>query len=620
MFKKNSVQIPGNQLLSNFNLIVLILITAVVSWFFYSAVHSIRFCADYGVHIIMGAHFDFSNSLYYWGQDRLGSIQPMLVWFLSKLFPINYFFVSALLLYLINGLAVFTITKQIENIICQFALILMWFFPPPVFREIQCLAQPYPAQLLMIGLMLLVLNKKKFLSYHTSLLATSLGLAIWISELSIVPGFLLLILYLVRLIKQEQWNKKTLFIHFFSFIIPITLCSLLILYAKSHSVKTEGYNTLLSMDETIAGIKGHINWIIGMFRDRLLLGIIQIVLLLVTAASLLYFFLRKLLTKTRPINYTVIILFLSVVITCILIYSSLWVKLNGFPSRYWVFTFYLFLTGSALVISELKNKILIGLFFIWGIVQTISSIRYATDKNDTVFTDFTYSELQAYKNLGKAGFIGDYWSAYVIGAMDPENYYAISQDYLPIRNAFEVDSVFKQPHLYLIKENFLENFPETFRTHGVYLKKSGEPFAPGRLTLCKYERIKESADYYTPDKLSSRYTDKTTGGKVIINKFNAKLNDFAIFGPFGTLNPGKYKVRIDIMHVNGGGNLVADVSASWGTKLFCKSEFNSDKIPEKGIEMNFELTEVTKDFEFRIYIIGEASYEFSGIELVRSPS
>ena len=61
--------------------LILLLPAWVIFYFTYGAVHFQGLSSDHAIHILMADGFSFPHDLYYWGQDRLGSIIPIVGWF-----------------------------------------------------------------------------------------------------------------------------------------------------------------------------------------------------------------------------------------------------------------------------------------------------------------------------------------------------------------------------------------------------------------------------------------------------------------------------------------------------------------------------------------------------------
>lgn len=59
---------------------------AIVSFFLFAPIYSNGYSSDNAIHVLMAYDFEFPTDLYYWGQDRLGSLIPMLAAIPVKLF------------------------------------------------------------------------------------------------------------------------------------------------------------------------------------------------------------------------------------------------------------------------------------------------------------------------------------------------------------------------------------------------------------------------------------------------------------------------------------------------------------------------------------------------------
>jgi len=57
-----------------------------------------------------------------------------------------------------------------------------------------------------------------------------------------------------------------------------------------------------------------------------------------------------------------------------------------------------------------------------------------------------------------------------------------------VRNRAVAEEVFKQQDIYVIKDLWLDNFPDTMKQFGNTLIKDGEEFHLGESWICKYRK------------------------------------------------------------------------------------------------------------------------------------
>ncbi|MCC7332613.1 MAG: hypothetical protein IT232_08400 [Flavobacteriales bacterium] len=90
--------------------------------------------------------------------------------------------------------------------------------------------------------------------------------------------------------------------------------------------------------------------------------------------------------------------------------------------------------------------------------------------------------------MGKIGIIAEYWNSYGTSFVNPNLIKATPHDKI-VSNSFLVDSVFSQPHIYLIKDGWLDFFPDTLNQFNHTLVKEGEMFFIGNCWVNEYKKI-----------------------------------------------------------------------------------------------------------------------------------
>jgi hypothetical protein len=91
-----------------------------------------------------------------------------------------------------------------------------------------------------------------------------------------------------------------------------------------------------------------------------------------------------------------------------------------------------------------------------------------------------------FNQLGKIGIISEYWNSYIISCSNPNMIVATPNDKSIIKNYKFVVQVFKQKNIYIIKDMWLNEFPDTIQQFGHILVKNGKQFNLGGCTVCKY--------------------------------------------------------------------------------------------------------------------------------------
>ena len=177
---------------------------------------------------------------------------------------------------------------------------------------------------------------------------------------------------------------------------------------------------------------------------------------------------------------------LIVVASCLAVWSSHWVELNTSGMRYLGMVFFFFvLTVPFAVSAEVKRRwkavqytLLIGSVALHP-SSLIPHVHGFPSARDTVRPLLT---------SGCTAFIGDYWTAYLVAGMFPDRFLATPHEGSAVRSLRIRDAVLAQKEICLIKEGWLEEFPEEIIQFGVLLKKIGSPQRQGGFTVCRYTR------------------------------------------------------------------------------------------------------------------------------------
>jgi hypothetical protein len=204
---------------------------------------------------------------------------------------------------------------------------------------------------------------------------------------------------------------------------------------------------------------------------------------------------------------------------------------------------------------------------------------------------------------------------------------ATPNDKAHVRNFSLVDSVFSQPHLYLIKDMWLDSFPETIDQFGRRLVRKGVSFDMGGCRVNEYEE--EALKFtYRIEQL------KNTMGKVQYD--SAQNNNIfkvdgaclecvykhVVFGPFINIPEGRYKVNFHVKidkSDSGKDFAVLDIAADYGQKVLAKENLNPSAFHQfehyESIELEFITTEPLSNIELRIYNLGGVNLYFDSVEI-----
>lgn len=98
------------------------------------------------------------------------------------------------------------------------------------------------------------------------------------------------------------------------------------------------------------------------------------------------------------------------------------------------------------------------------------------------------------RDLGKGNLIGDYWHAYILAAASPDSIIGTAHTGHTVRRISQARQMVNEPSVYLIKDNWLESFPDSIVQFNRLLIKDGESFQMAERELCNYRTAEIEAE------------------------------------------------------------------------------------------------------------------------------
>lgn len=461
----------------------------------------------------MAADFDFSNDWYYWGQNRLGSLLPLLASVFLKIIPVSPALMVSIVQYALLAGSFYLITYRINNHFIKIPLCIMWFFPLNFFFAHVLIGQPYSAQFFFLGLAVFVVDKwhsmpkTSYLKNAIYLFFTGLFLFLsaWASDLSffIIPLFILYML-LISFNWNIQKNKLQVEITFDKYkstinLISFTLGALFILICinnfKNNPADPVQYKTLFSETSHISAALNHSFELVGKAILFRMLDIPTSFIALFILFLLVLYPVSFLMGRIRfeLISLFEYFLFFSAFVSFIICIASYWVEANEYNSRYFTFPFYMLVLFIAFRLVRLKGvfkHIGISAFFCCSLFSTINAIHFSSP--EFTWESISYEKATRIINkLGSCGIIGDYWHSYVFASANPYLITATPGDQLgAVRKPELAKKCMNKRKIVLCKNDWLEEFPDTVRAFQYTLIRKGNSFKIEEMNFCEYKILK----------------------------------------------------------------------------------------------------------------------------------
>ncbi len=595
--------------------------------------------SDMAVNILMTPGFSIPANLYFWGQDRAGSLIPMIAQILCSTYHFPPIIAVSLVHYIFLIAGYFALSTLFKDRSLRLALAFVWFFPCWHFLDHVLLL--FGIQMSMLAISIYFINRSS--QTHTirirllwlSMACISFITAVWVSDMSIFSmlAFLLGIAffnrknftrtYFIAFLKDKHYLLQLVIS-----IIWLIIGTIFILYAKSKAVRVDLYNQdfLNNFREIVATIRimtGSLFQVFIFASENVLESIYAWAILV--GVPWIFFLTKKKTDPSQPFTQQRWLTFflLNGIVTLLIVILSQWVFINGVGRQYftvvyisiWLaFLLYLQANGS-------RNRSLrITLLFIIILIGTFSSFnKFYFPKKISPRTNV----LNEFKALGNIGLIAGYQNAYLSASPDPNRIKATPHDKDDVRNRHLVEQVFKQPQIYLIKDCWLDSFPDTIHQFGHVLVKKGNMFHLADCYLCRYIRLVVHEEFTWKEMKYQGNIDTDEGsrnGQSIRIRPGFDKSKHFVYGPFISLVPGKFVIKFRIKtseNLSTGNIAILDVSADYGKTILAKRTILSCDFGRANafqeFEIPLELTKKHDGIEFRILYLGNTDLSFDRV-------
>lgn len=407
-------------------LLLCLLGVPILSWMAYNPLHSWFFKSDQAIHVLMSLDFHLPEDAYYWGQNRLGSLLPLLSSLFVHWVPIHPILTVGLINYLFLGLCYLFLAQYLSRTFSKFVLLLVLFTPHPTYYWVLLIGHPYAAQLALLAAALYCFvafqnshlnsiqspNNTQNPSHRTKALlfgfSCLMSMAIWVNEFSVLllPACLH---YLHTNGTLQRFIQKPLIAWvsmFFCFGLG------LIYFLKRNAHPDPEYQHLFIISP--AEIKAQFNYLKQQVLDIVLLRNHHSVLYCLFYYALIFVALKT--WTNKKLNYLVLF-WLSIGFG--LLFFSYWNYRSHFDAKYGI---PLYVAGMYWLIYELdhqpfkKQALFLGLI---GLLLIAANLDFYVASRSW-FEDIR----EAYASeepLERGYYYGDYWDVYRAAAVLPKN-------------------------------------------------------------------------------------------------------------------------------------------------------------------------------------------------------
>ena len=601
------------------------------SFFLYSLAFNPLVTSDDALNVLMAFDYQIPPDFYCWGQDRGGTIIPLISQFFIHVLHLSPILSVSLSNYLLLTLGFIGFSKLFKQPFTILIFAVLWFFPYE--RFINILSFPIGMSYSLIGISIYFVDRllhKKDLTHfskHFHLLVSIglWGLAIWTSDLAFFTVLLLVftLLFYAKHQKIEHFPKK-LFILYSTLGMAAIIFLILKLktYATGVAENFQKFNSTEQIGESIGIVISDCLTVLSFQDDNFLISIGAWLILVVLITLLIILVLSR--KSVFSFKNPWIVFFLSDFLAVLaIIFLAHWVLLNNMGRWYFVAPY---ISGLLLVLLlldsfvEKMGKPLKAICVCCVLILGITPIYTSLSAHNWKYTPLRSTILELNK-LGEIGIIGDYWDAYRCSIANPENIKSTPHEGEDIKNTDRISEVFRQPKIYLSKDMWFDSFPDSIQQFGVMLYKYSDEFFLGGSNLCAYKPKKLNKIYTLGDlKFDSTVLDKTSSSLKVNPEDKKHLNKHLVYGPDISLVPGTYRVRFFCSSSglpNDSKPLTIDISSEFGQKsLFQKDIGHAELVQGKPyVTCTFTVENLEQHVEFRLLYSGFNPIEFKQLEV-----
>jgi hypothetical protein len=477
--------------------VLLLAALIIISFYLYSYRHYPLLSSDDALTVLMTHYYELPHDFYCWGQDRGGTLIPLISQIFHKGFGLSAVNSVSLTTYLILILGYLGFAGLFRNRITRIVFAIVWFFPPARFVDLTRF--PIGMAYSLVGISLLLISRihgpgnRKWTDHLLMvLLVLILSASIWVSDLAIVTASVILLtpptLHLIRTGKLPGL-KPGIF-----YIVPgAVLCFLFIWYAKGKATGvTHDYLTVNDWETFSAGMKILGTKIFSILSfgipDRLYsvyawsgIGFVSYLMAHVSG--------RKVNMQENRVTWLMVFLTDFILVLMVLL-TSRWVYLNHMGQWYFVASYVSMSMVLLLLFDQFKPgtrsmricTTILLVTVLTGSFSTVHSLRYVRPGTLQSKVDI----MSEFLILGEPGIIGEYWNSYITSCPDPSKIKATPHDKSTVRNRELADEVLARPNIYVIRDMWMDSFPDTLEQFGCLLVRKGEEFRMGGCDVQRY--------------------------------------------------------------------------------------------------------------------------------------
>jgi hypothetical protein len=453
----------------------------------------------------MAYNFKLPRDLYYWGQNRLGSLMPLISYPIIRLTSIQPIFVLSFVQYIFLLIPAILISKYLKSKALIITLFVSIFLPVCSYRAILYIGHPYSAQLLCCTLFIYFCGKfYKLLNgspapairfkpvVYQFLAMFFLFLSLWISELSVVIVLIPFLYLIFDRNKQNTFEKKAFSYYSILFLFYIVISAFVLYKFKSLSAPDPDYDKAFLFDTDKLSLQFDLMRAtfedVLLFRDGHLIDNIFYYLLFFLIIT--FFFLPRVNTMPNWLkNFNKSVLITCLIAFVVLFFSS-WNLRSNFCPRYYTPLYYLFIVCAVFSLDQLIgsiSKTLFSIIFIFYSAYYSFSFLNSLPPSESAWTTY-----KSFRELPKGTLIAGYWDTYLIASVATKNLIPVTFDSELLRNKFMLKKALRNNNFYLLNTNDLTKFSrhDTLWQYYHSFIYTGKRYVLNGIEVLQYRKVK----------------------------------------------------------------------------------------------------------------------------------
>jgi hypothetical protein len=397
------------------------------SFLYYAPCYFSGFDSDHAIHVLMAIDFSLPHDIYYWGQNRLGSLLPMVTSVFIKLFDnVHPLYLISMVQWIFLLIPTILISRYIKQQWLRVAFFVFIFFPFNEYFILLLPGHPYSAQYLCGTLSVYFLNlyykesagvTKRTAFFILGLLFYILGA--WSSEFNLI----LLLIPAVYLLKERGLRGAI------KYVVPgLVLFASAIVFIKllkANSPTDQFYDQTFFNDRN--SLSKQFSNLATRFKETFLFGdgLLSRNLNYFVLIILFVFTWRRGRKTSLHISKLVQPLVITAIVAFICLFFSTWNLRSDIAAKYYIPVYVMLLCAWMLYADAIhvrKLSIAVCATFILISVVSLFEDKYVI-KEHPGGPIKNFNEFQA---LPQGTLIGHYWDVYLVNSVATKNLKAIT--------------------------------------------------------------------------------------------------------------------------------------------------------------------------------------------------